>query len=327
MQKFQLTRSRGAWLDFLIQKMQESIFQLTRSRGAWHRATWNYLHMVNFNSHAHVERDLWTFINWQILYVISTHTLTWSVTLVWNVSRTYTSISTHTLTWSVTRGSHTDRRPPHDFNSHAHVERDDRQNCRFHLNAISTHTLTWSVTLYLNILKIITNYFNSHAHVERDIQVFLTALTLPISTHTLTWSVTKIINAITHTPDISTHTLTWSVTIERNWNSKGRGNFNSHAHVERDCPDYVPDWQGNAFQLTRSRGAWHHILKITQKNQNFNSHAHVERDWGRWIGLQVTVGISTHTLTWSVTNHILKITQKNQNFNSHAHVERDMQID
>ena len=108
----------------------------------------------------------------QIKLKISTHTLTWSVTDTIIYICVFGKISTHTLTWSVTRGSHTDRRPPHDFNSHAHVERDDRQNCRFHLNAISTHTLTWSVTLYLNILKIITNYFNSHAHVERDLIQF-----------------------------------------------------------------------------------------------------------------------------------------------------------
>ena len=126
--------------------MQESIFQLTRSRGAWHRATWNYLHMVNFNSHAHVERDLWTFINWQILYVISTHTLTWSVTLVWNVSRTYTSISTHTLTWSVTSATRGDY---HDMDISTHTltwSVTFRPERYYDLRSISTHTLTWSVT-------------------------------------------------------------------------------------------------------------------------------------------------------------------------------------
>ena len=58
------------------------------------------------------------------LIIISTHTLTWSVTLiVANVIYTRV-ISTHTLTWSVTRlrnNNYTDR---NDFNSHAHVERD-----------------------------------------------------------------------------------------------------------------------------------------------------------------------------------------------------------
>ena len=38
--------------------------------------------------------------------VISTHTLTWSVTPFVGVSKQKSSISTHTLTWSVTEGKH-----------------------------------------------------------------------------------------------------------------------------------------------------------------------------------------------------------------------------
>ena len=54
----------------------------------------------------------------------------------------------------------------------------------------------------------------------------------------------------------------------------------------------------------------------------FNSHAHVERDnpkgeyWNYFY-------ISTHTLTWSVTQLGKEKKNKMQNFNSHAHVERD----
>ena len=59
----------------------------------------------------------------------------------------------------------------------------------------------------------------------------------------------------------------------------GLDNFNSHAHVERD--------------------------RIVVTSQlfflNFNSHAHVERDQ-RSNGKTYAVCISTHTLTWSVTN-------------------------
>ena len=57
---------------------------------------------INFNSHAHVERDRLT-RPMNSVTIISTHTLTWSVTVVWYVY------------------------PPHTlhFNSHAHVERDD----------------------------------------------------------------------------------------------------------------------------------------------------------------------------------------------------------
>ena len=123
------------------------------------------------------------------------------------------------------------------------------------------------------------------------------------------------------------------------------GNFNSHAHVERDGI----------------------IVHYRKSVCHFNSHAHVERD--RWHILSpvlqdisthtltwsvtpakvfnaVLSGISTHTLTWSVTaapsappsitapisTHTLtwSVTDKKginerskDHFNSHAHVERD----
>ena len=72
------------------------IFQLTRSRGAW-RLLFSILTTFtnNFNSHAHVERDANPRVT-SIYNPISTHTLTWSVTLdvvyIWcllNVMRTY----------------------------------------------------------------------------------------------------------------------------------------------------------------------------------------------------------------------------------------------
>ena len=68
-----------------------------------HTLTWsvtirkklNTYYRINFNSHAHVERDPDT-IDEQVMNLISTHTLTWSVTLdvvyIWcllNVMRTY----------------------------------------------------------------------------------------------------------------------------------------------------------------------------------------------------------------------------------------------
>ena len=144
---------------------------------------------INFNSHAHVERDVFFGKPFR-LNNISTHTLTWSVTAQsWTIMPSL-AISTHTLTWSVTR------KPPiyairrKHFNSHAHVER-DIYNCIAHsVLLISTHTLTWSVTNRLNV----------------------TAALMEISTHTLTWSVT--INNVLWGFNIiiSTHTLTWSVT-------------------------------------------------------------------------------------------------------------------
>ena len=84
--------------------------------------------------------------------IISTHTLTWSVTLIKAVCVGHYRISTHTLTWSVTRhGRHCGRTSGH-FNSHAHVERDDCER-------------DWDE----NVLN-----FNSHAHVERDSEFLVT---------------------------------------------------------------------------------------------------------------------------------------------------------
>ena len=57
--------------------------------------------------------------------------------------------------------------------------------------------------------------------------------------------------------------------------------FNSHAHVERDAPALLRYVHGGYF----------------------NSHAHVERDTLRRV-LNENVLISTHTLTWSVTNMV-----------------------
>ena len=121
-------------------------FQLTRSRGAWPIHHTFYYGVVDFNSHAHVERDVKSLItilrtidfnshahverdvivgyvlrdecafqltrsrgawlvargNSEYQYHISTHTLTWSVTMVYVCYILWTCISTHTLTWSVT---------------------------------------------------------------------------------------------------------------------------------------------------------------------------------------------------------------------------------
>ena len=56
---------------------------------------------------------------------ISTHTLTWSVTLLRTKLSCQKYISTHTLTWSVT---------------------DKQYKTETGVTTISTHTLTWSVT-------------------------------------------------------------------------------------------------------------------------------------------------------------------------------------
>ena len=55
-------------------------------------------------------------------------------------------ISTHTLTWSVTTRFTALALYYTNFNSHAHVERDDVLLDFSNSVPISTHTLTWSVT-------------------------------------------------------------------------------------------------------------------------------------------------------------------------------------
>ena len=80
-------------------------------------------HIFYFNSHAHVERD-GRVLKCPDSMNISTHTLTWSVTI-------------RRVRILATQGH---------FNSHAHVERDNFDEDEYENVTISTHTLTWSVT-------------------------------------------------------------------------------------------------------------------------------------------------------------------------------------
>ena len=100
----------------------------------------------DFNSHAHVERDV---LNLGLTNAqnISTHTLTWSVTIKETAETAIREISTHTLTWSVTQNEYIMIMCSEHFNSHAHVERD-----------------VFMVSKNHNFVD-----FNSHAHVERDV--------------------------------------------------------------------------------------------------------------------------------------------------------------
>ena len=84
MKLFQLTRSRGAWQISGTSTNVVFLFQLTRSRGAWRIEAKKEQLLVDFNSHAHVERDSSTFIV-GLLCLISTHTLTWSVTMLMTI--------------------------------------------------------------------------------------------------------------------------------------------------------------------------------------------------------------------------------------------------
>ena len=99
-----------------------------------------------------------------------------------------------------------------NFNSHAHVERDDseRQYIVNMLHFNSHAHVERDLTEYR--VQQLEKHFNSHAHVERDYVCTKHFVNFFISTHTLTWSVTYDEQINIKTTSISTHTLTWSVT-------------------------------------------------------------------------------------------------------------------
>ena len=167
---------------------------------------------------------------------ISTHTLTWSVTLQSDTFHNDLVISTHTLTWSVTEICNRKNQGIYHFNSHAHVERDGIEKPLGVWDFISTHTLTWSVTRLLFQHLHRTSNFNSHAHVERDYICCGYALyLLHFNSHAhverdsvISMKVVSPFHFNSHAHverdrfkglktsrgSISTHTLTWSVTLD-----------------------------------------------------------------------------------------------------------------
>ena len=82
-----------------------------------------FVKKYNFNSHAHVERDILGICQPQIGYNFNSHA---------HVERD--GLATLSVAKLV------------NFNSHAHVERDVPFTASFDVCRISTHTLTWSVT-------------------------------------------------------------------------------------------------------------------------------------------------------------------------------------
>ena len=143
---------------------------------------------------------------------ISTHTLTWSVTVNTTLPVTNSQISTHTLTWSVTKQVADGLKEYSDFNSHAHVERDIVGAVFKIFHFISTHTLTWSVT-------------------KRSLNNFCRGF---ISTHTLTWSVTHMYqHRVAESRHFNSHAHVERDTVREELEQAIK-DFNSHAHVERD---------------------------------------------------------------------------------------------
>ena len=77
---FQLTRSRGAWRQNLLLLIQFWDFNSHAHVERDDKTTLKGVKGKDFNSHAHVERDFGSGAKEHTLF-ISTHTLTWSVTL------------------------------------------------------------------------------------------------------------------------------------------------------------------------------------------------------------------------------------------------------
>ena len=95
---------------------------------------------ANFNSHAHVERDMWSIIIGRKNLNFNSHA---------HVERDRADV-THVANVV-------------DFNSHAHVERDIITALALVCFDISTHTLTWSVTGFLCF-----SHFNSSFQLTRS---------------------------------------------------------------------------------------------------------------------------------------------------------------
>ena len=77
-------------------------------------------------------------------------------------------------------------------------------------------------------------------------------------------------------------------------------NFNSHAHVERDLRKQKPVRHIRYFNSHAHVERDLCLIKQFAVSSYFNSHAHVERD-REYNNDKKNAKISTHTLTWSVT--------------------------
>ena len=148
---FQLTRSRGAWRCWRLVPWVPISFQLTRSRGAWHNYT-----VADAKTRAFQltrSRGAWLeILSWlSNLNPISTHTLTWSVTL-WKSSdriKKWFQLTRSRGAWPDTQLIWIPTQPFQLTRSRGawHFPHEENK----HTVRISTHTLTWSVTIFNSI--------------------------------------------------------------------------------------------------------------------------------------------------------------------------------
>ena len=187
-------------------------FQLTRSRGAWHDCLRLAFLPVYFNSHAHVERDL-SKTYWLPYLCISTHTLTWSVTslFVGLLSMLKFQLTRSRGAWHYleSNGDYT-----FNFNSHAHVERDNITKIVLMRLIISTHTLTWSVTVVTSKVMSIFSFqlTRSRGAWRQPTLACLGSRQFQLTRSRGAWP--ALVSPFEPVLKISTHTLTWSVTID-----------------------------------------------------------------------------------------------------------------
>ena len=203
-----------------------------------------------------------------------------------------------------------------------------RSRGAWHFNSFWTlYTIPFQLTrsrgawrLY-NALSYIRTHFNSHAHVERDEKG--------------TCKGTEKWFQLTRSRGAWPRHLRLRLLCRKFQLTRSRG-----AWPRKACRSGFV----RVFQLTRSRGAWPLLGAESETKNHFNSHAHVERDVNLQGSCRVSLTISTHTLTWSVTaltrfkanrasisTHTLtwsvttcaEMPWQHEHFNSHAHVERD----
>ena len=257
-----------------------------------------YRNAGHFNSHAHVERDVYVFEG-RLSVDISTHTLTWSVTQLSVSSQRQAYFNSH---------AHVERdrtrqavyKDVVNFNSHAHVERDLKiirtprlrlkfqltrsrgawQFCKWFNKWTIEFQLTRSRGAWHKVLKDCVQifhfnshahverderndkknakrwYFNSHAHVERDL------VTLGFALHTMHFNSHAHVERDVQGATVGKTSSNFNshAHVERDENVVDMGkqilDFNSHAHVERDEVQMSFTEMQVKFQLTRSRGAW-----------------------------------------------------------------------
>ena len=213
-----------------------------------------------------------------VIYRISTHTLTWSVTHSWMCYNIDTVISTHTLTWSVTSTIIKSIEPI--WFQLTRSRGAWRLVCWYDSMwslLISTHTLTWSVTkFFLSSSKSLKfQLTRSRGAWRRTVCSNAMANQFQLTRSRGAWPVNPLTGIVAVLFQLTRSRGAWRASIRLSTNIF---NFNSHAHVERDNVGYrigvavristhTLTWSvtrhslfvsfRQQFQLTRSRGAWH----------------------------------------------------------------------